>query len=84
MTGPEVTQPDPDGGVEMTDGEWAEFRAGTGVTPSPETAEKLGVDPERPNGPGDAARAHAEHLLECTCADAARLTTKTEEARSDH
>jgi hypothetical protein len=26
MTGPEVTQPDPDGGVEMTDGEWAAFR----------------------------------------------------------
>lgn len=26
MTGPEVTQPDPDGGVEMTDAEWAAFR----------------------------------------------------------
>lgn len=36
---------------------------------------------QRPNGPADAARAHAEHLLECTCADADRLTATTEEPK---
>ena len=38
-------------------------------------ADGLPSDWKRPNGPADAARAHAEHLLECTCAEAARRTT---------
>lgn len=41
MTGPEVTQPDPDGGVEMTDGEWAAFRGETPPTTPLHTAEDV-------------------------------------------
>lgn len=41
MTGPEVTQPDPDGGVEMTDGEWAAFRGEAVPTAPLHTAEDV-------------------------------------------
>lgn len=44
-----------------------------------EFADGLPAGWKRPNGPADAARAHAAHLLECTCpADACRTATTGE------